>query len=83
MRLHTFIAMSLFTTSVVRTVQGGPPLPLHTVEGNSGVFITSTAYLANPPEEGHKVGVPSVSASAAFLADKDFLSLAITENLFG
>lgn len=24
--------------------QAGPPLPLHTIEGNSGVFITSTAY---------------------------------------
>jgi hypothetical protein len=44
---------------------GGPPLPCHTVEGNSGVFITSTAYLVNPPEGDAVLGLPSVSASFA------------------
>jgi hypothetical protein len=60
-----------------------PPLPFHTVEGNSGVFITPTAYLANPPEEGRMFGKPSFSTSAAFLRDKDFQSFAITENIWG
>ena len=48
------------------TAWAGPPLPLHTVEGNSGVFITSTAYLANPPAEGDVLGLPSLSTSGAF-----------------
>jgi len=45
------------------TAQAGAPLPLHTIEGNSGVFITSTACLANPPEEGQVIGKPSFSVS--------------------
>ena len=64
-------------------VWAGAPLPLHTVEGNSGVFITSTAYLANPPEEGQTFGLPSVSGSLALMEEKDFESMAVTENLFG
>ena len=28
------------------------PLPLHSIEGSSGVFLTNTAYLTNPPAEG-------------------------------
>ncbi len=61
----------------------GPPLPLHTIEGNSGVLITSTAYLANPPEEGEILGKPSVSASAIFAGNKDLHSFAVTENIYG
>ena len=49
----------------VGTVCAGPPLPTHNVEGNSGVFITSTAYLANPPEQGKAFGLPSVSSTFA------------------
>lgn len=60
-----------------------PPLPLHTVEGNSGVFITSTAYLANPPEEGQTFGRPSFSTSAVFGREKDLQSFAVTENILG
>ncbi|MHC4573145.1 MAG: DUF3034 family protein [Planctomycetota bacterium] len=64
-------------------VSAGPPLPTHNVEGNSGVFITSTAYLANPPEEGRVFGRPSVSASFAAIGEKDFESFAVTENIAG
>jgi len=60
-----------------------PPLPTHNVEGNSGVFITPTAYLANPPAEGQKIGLPSFSATGAFIGEKDFQSYVVTENLFG
>jgi hypothetical protein len=67
----------------MNAVWAGPPLPLHTVEGNSGVFLTSTAYLANPPAEGEALGLPSLSMSAAFIGEKDFQSYAVTENLFG
>jgi len=62
---------------------GPPPLPLHTVEGNSGVFITSTAYMANPPLGGDWLGLPSVSVSGAFIGEKDFQSYGLTQNFFG
>ncbi|MHC4622653.1 MAG: DUF3034 family protein [Planctomycetota bacterium] len=67
------------------TALAGPPLPTHNVEGNSGVFITSTAYLANPPEKGEVFGRPSVSGTFAWLAkgEKDFESVAVTENIWG
>jgi len=65
------------------TVYAGPPLPTHNVEGNSGVFITSTAYLANPPENGKVFGLPSVSTSFAAIGEKDFESFAVTENIWG
>jgi hypothetical protein len=58
-------------------------LPLHTIEGNSGVFITSTAYLANPPEEGKEFGKPSFSTSYVLGREKDLQSFALTENLWG
>ncbi|MHC4508827.1 MAG: DUF3034 family protein [Planctomycetota bacterium] len=61
----------------------GPPLPTHNVEGNSGVFITSTAYLANPPENDNVFGLPSVSGTFAAIGEKDFESVAVTENIWG
>ena len=71
------------TLAFCGTVQAGPPLPLHTIEGNSGVFITSTAYLANPPEAGQTFGKPSFSTSAVWGREKDLQSFAITENIMG
>jgi len=65
------------------TVFAGPPLPMHNVEGNSGVFITSTAYLTNPPENGDVFGKPSFSFSFAAIGEKDFESVAVTENIGG
>ena len=72
----------IFTIFLCNTVYAGPPLPFHNVEGNSGVFITSTAYLANPPEEGKIFGLPSVSTSFAAIGEKDFESFVVTENIW-
>ena len=62
---------------------GGPPLPTHQVEGNSGVFITPTAYFANPAEPNQAFGLPSVSGTYAYIGQKDFEAFVITENLWG
>lgn len=61
----------------------GPPLPTHQVEGNSGVFITPTAYLANPAEPDEVFGLPSVSGTYAYIGEKDFEAFVVTENLWG
>jgi hypothetical protein len=37
-----------------------PPLPLHQIEGNGGIFSTLSAYLVNPPRDGELLGRPSV-----------------------
>ena len=77
------VALLVFVSSLSGTVSAGPPLPTHNVEGNSGVFITSTAYLANPPEEGAVFGLPSFSTSFATIGEKDFESFAVTQNIWG
>ncbi|MGD2093627.1 MAG: DUF3034 family protein [Phycisphaerales bacterium] len=77
-----FIVLGVFSTSI-GTAKANPPLPLHMIEGNSGVFITSTAYLANPAEDGEIFGLPSLSTSAVFAGEKDLESFAITQNLWG
>jgi hypothetical protein len=59
------------------------PLPLHTIQGNSGVHLTPTAYLANPPAEGEIFGKPSVSFTFTKLGQKDLESFAVTQNLWG
>jgi len=51
-----------FLMVLCNITEADAPLPLHNIEGNSGVFITSTAYLVNPPEEGKAVGLPILSA---------------------
>ncbi|MCP4712619.1 MAG: DUF3034 family protein [Planctomycetes bacterium] len=62
---------------------GQAPLPLHSIDGNSGVYLTSTAYMANtPPEEGW-LGMPSFSVNGVFVGEKDLATFAVTENLFG
>jgi len=76
-------ALPAFVLCFSGIVIAGPPLPTHNVEGNSGVFITSTAYLANPPEEGEVFGLPSFSISFAAIGEKDFESFAVTENILG
>lgn len=76
----TLIVLALCFLS---TAKGAPPLPVHNVEGNSGAFITGMAYLANPPEGDSAFGKPSISASFAMIGEKDFESIAITENIKG
>jgi hypothetical protein len=62
-------------------VYAGPPLPAHQVEGNSGIFITPVAYLANPAEPNQIFGLPSVSGTYAHLEKKDFESFVLTQNI--
>jgi len=79
-RICQIVIALLILVSVVRA---DAPLPLHTIEGNSGVFITSTACLANPPEAGRVFGKPSFSSSVVWGREKDLESFAVTENLWG
>ena len=62
----------------------GAPLPLHNVEGCSGIFITSTAYMCNPPSKDKWFGLPTVEGHYANLSDGKFLtSTTLTENILG
>ena len=59
----------------------GPPLPLHQIEGNGGIFSTLSAYIVNPPRDGEPVGRPAVGAAFIDLGhDKDLEALTITES---
>jgi hypothetical protein len=82
---NIIMALLVITFSFSTIVFAGPPLPTHNVEGNSGVFITSTAYLANPAEKGAVFGLPSVSGTFVWMdqGGKDFESIAVTENIWG
>jgi len=52
----------------------GPPLPLHEIEGQGGVFSTLSAYIVNPPRNGEPVGRPALGAG--------FISLGHGRNLY-
>lgn len=59
-----------------------PPLPLHTVEGNGGIFSTNSAYLVNPAKEGEFFGLPSVGSAFVHLGHGRWLTaLTVTETL--
>jgi len=77
------LAVTAIVAASVGAVYAGPPVPSHTIEGNSGALITSTAYLINPAEKRDIFGTPSISATALFFVEKDFESFAIVENLWG
>ena len=81
-RVRNIIVLGIVVT-LCTVVEAGPPLPLHSIEGVSGVHITSTAYLANPPEEGQTFGKPSMSISSIFGREKNLQSIAVTENIMG
>lgn len=81
-RLKHLVALVILTASCGLADNAGP-IPSHTIEGNSGVLITSTAYLTNPAEQGQVFGSPSFSATALFFAEKDFESFAVIENVGG
>ena len=55
-----------------------PPLPLHMIEGTSGIFITQMAYIANPPELRKWLAMPSLSASYVKVGHKDVRALGLT-----
>ena len=59
-----------------------PPLPLHSIEGFSGVFLTETAYLANLPEGEGWFGKPSVAISGARINEKELFAATATMNFF-
>ena len=59
------------------------PIPLHTIEGTSGVFITDTAYFANPPEGDAWLGKPSVAVSGVYLGRKALCATTVTQNIAG
>lgn len=75
--------LSLIAVAQDNTADKTPPLPTHCVNGYSGIFITPTAYLANPAAKEDVFGKPSVSATGAFLRHKDYESFIVTENLWG
>ncbi len=76
-------ALLVFGVCLAGEVSAGPPLPTHNVEGNSGVFITGTAYLVNPPENGEVFGKPSFSSTFTVIGEKDLESFVVTENILG
>jgi hypothetical protein len=64
-----------------KPVEKGPPLPLHQIEGNGGIFSTLSAYLVNPPRDGQLVGLPSVGFAYVNLGHEVNLeALTITES---
>jgi hypothetical protein len=57
-----------------------PPLPLHEIEGNGGIFSTFSAYLVNPPRNGEPVGRPSVGFGYINMGHgRDLVALTLTE----
>ena len=57
-----------------------PPLPLHNIEGNGGIFSTLSAYLVNPPRDGEPVGRPSAGFSFVELGHgRNLEALTVTE----
>jgi hypothetical protein len=58
----------------------GPPLPLHQIEGNGGIFSTLSAYLVNPPRNGELLGRPAIGAAYVHLDHgRNLESLTLTE----
>ncbi len=57
-----------------------PPLPLHQIEGNGGVFSTLSAYLVNPPRNGEPVGRPGIGFCYVNIGHgRDLVALTLTE----
>ena len=60
-----------------------PPLPLHQIEGNGGIFATLSAYIVNPPRNGEPIGRPSVGFAYVNLGHEVNLeAFTITESPF-
>jgi hypothetical protein len=83
MNKKVYISLAMTALLVLCSVVTAAPLPLTSIEGSTGILITSTAYMANPAEEGEFWGKPSVSATAIFGKNKDLQSYGITENILG
>ena len=66
--------------AVEQKAEKAPPLPLHQIEGNGGIFSTLSAYLVNPPRNGEVVGRPAVGFSYINLGHEQNLeALTLTE----
>jgi hypothetical protein len=71
------------SASVAKTDDKGPPLPLHQIEGNGGIFATLSAYIVNPPRNGEPIGRPAVGFAYVNLgSDKNLEALTLTESPF-
>jgi Protein of unknown function (DUF3034) len=58
-----------------------PPLPLHQIEGNGGIFSTLSAYIVNPPRNGEPIGRPSLGFAYVNLGHEINLeALTLTES---
>lgn len=58
----------------------GPPLPLHQIEGNGGIFSTLSAYLVNPPAEGEWYALPALGAAFVDLGNgRNLEALTLTQ----
>jgi hypothetical protein len=58
-----------------------PPLPLHQIEGNGGIFSTLSAYIVNPPRHGELLGRPSFGFAYVDIGHGDNLeALTVTES---
>lgn len=58
-----------------------PPLPLLSLEGFSGVYLTDTALLANAPAGDSPIGKPCFAFSAVKIGHKDLESFSATINV--
>jgi hypothetical protein len=68
-------------TTAAKPDDKGPPLPLHQIEGNGGIFATLSAYIVNPPRNGEPIGRPSVGFAYVNLGHEQNLeALTITES---
>lgn len=69
------------TNQVEKKSEKPPPLPLHQIEGNGGIFSTLSAYIVNPPRNGEPVGRPSVGFAYVNLGHgQDLEALTVTES---
>jgi len=67
-------------TNATAKAEKPPPLPLHQIEGNGGVFSTLSAYLVNPPRDGEPVGRPSAGFVYVHLGSgRELEALTVTE----
>jgi len=69
------------TNAASAKVEKPPPLPLHQIEGNGGIFSTLSAYIVNPPRDGEIVGRPSAGFAYVNLGHGQNLeALTLTES---
>ena len=71
------------TNAAAAKAEKPPPLPLHQIEGNGGIFATLSAYLVNPPRDGELLGRPSVGFAFVDIGQgRNLEAFTITETLW-